>query len=95
MVRTGKQAPRGLLARCRARPHTRRSSCDPYKFAARSVSNPNAVPGHTPGRPGSVAASPRRPQNRRGFIMLDLIFIAAGLAFFALSEGYALLCDRF
>jgi len=26
--------------------------------------------------------------------MLDLIFIAAGLAFFALSEGYALLCDR-
>jgi len=27
--------------------------------------------------------------------MPDLIVIAAGLAFFALSEGYALLCDRF
>lgn len=35
-----------------------------------------------------------RPQNRNGPLMLDLIFIAAGLAFFALSEGYAVLCDR-
>ena len=35
------------------------------------------------------------PANRHGPIMPDLIVIAAGLAFFALSEGYALLSDRF
>ena len=35
-----------------------------------------------------------RPHNRHGRIMLDFLFIAAGLAFFGLSEGYALLCER-
>ncbi|WP_187277892.1 hypothetical protein [Methylobacterium sp. WL18] len=53
------------------------------------------VHAHNPGRTGSVAAWP--PAARRTEtdpVMLDLIFIAAGLAFFALGEGYAVLCDR-
>ena len=29
-----------------------------------------------------------------GRIMLDIVFIAAGLAFFAAAAGYVALCDR-
>ena len=34
------------------------------------------------------------PLNRDGRTMLDIVFIAAALAFFGLSAGYAALCDR-
>jgi hypothetical protein len=32
--------------------------------------------------------------NRGAFLMLDVVFLAIGVAFFALSIGYVLLCDR-
>jgi len=31
---------------------------------------------------------------RRGIPMLDVVMIALGLGFFALSIGYVILCDR-
>ncbi|WP_264051079.1 MULTISPECIES: hypothetical protein [Methylobacterium] len=34
------------------------------------------------------------PPNRNGRTMLDLTFIAVGLAFFGLAAGYAALCER-
>ena len=33
------------------------------------------------------------PDNKRGAIMLDIIMLAIGLGFFALSIGYAVTCD--
>jgi len=36
----------------------------------------------------------RAPYLRKGAIMLDVILLALGLAFFALSIGYAFACDR-
>jgi hypothetical protein len=69
-----------------------RSSCDPYKIAFASVSNPNAVPGHTVGRARPVTSPARRTGTDAS--MLDIAFIAAGLAFFGLAAGYATLCER-
>ena len=34
------------------------------------------------------------PRDRNGRTMLDIAFIAAGLAVFGLAAGYATLCDR-
>ncbi|MCJ2082158.1 hypothetical protein [Methylobacterium sp. J-090] len=34
------------------------------------------------------------PPNGIGPTMLDIAFIAAGLAFFGLAAGYAVLCER-
>jgi hypothetical protein len=41
------------------------------------------------GRPVTAAAP-----NRNGSTMLDIVFIATGLAFFGLATGYAVLCER-
>jgi hypothetical protein len=35
-----------------------------------------------------------RPPNRNGPTMLDIVYIATGLAVFALAAGYAVLCER-
>jgi hypothetical protein len=32
--------------------------------------------------------------NEHGRTMLDIVFLAGGLAFFAASAGYAAVCDR-
>jgi len=34
------------------------------------------------------------PPNRIGRSMLDIAFLAVGLAFFGLAAGYAVLCER-
>ncbi|WP_274534757.1 MULTISPECIES: hypothetical protein [unclassified Methylobacterium] len=34
------------------------------------------------------------PPHRIGPLMLDIAFLATGLAFFGLAAGYALLCER-
>lgn len=34
------------------------------------------------------------PPNRNGPTMLDIVYIATGLAVFALAAGYAVLCER-
>jgi hypothetical protein len=53
-----------------------------------------------PARPGSLAflcddgESFRQPKHSHGTDMLDIIFVAAGLAFFAVGVAYTLLCDR-
>jgi hypothetical protein len=36
----------------------------------------------------------RAPYLRKGATMLDVILLGLGLAFFALSIGYAFACDR-
>jgi hypothetical protein len=41
-----------------------------------------------------VCRGSTRHHHPRGTAMLDLIFLAAGLAFFAAGLGYTLLCDR-
>ena len=40
------------------------------------------------------AYSPRRPSIARSSAMLDIVMLAIGLGFFALSIGYAMACDR-
>ncbi|WP_267354718.1 MULTISPECIES: hypothetical protein [unclassified Methylobacterium] len=51
--------------------------------------------------PGTLQDGQGRPRSLRGrsagpdpTTMLDIVFIAGGLAFFAASAGYAALCDR-
>jgi hypothetical protein len=44
------------------------------------------------GQPPSVARS--EPSVARSIEMLDIIMLAIGLGFFALSVGYAYACDR-
>lgn len=62
------------------------SGCSPSRtltrFAARSKT---AVIGR------GESAPARRPDR---MTMLDVVFIAGGLAFFAASAGYAALCER-
>jgi hypothetical protein len=38
--------------------------------------------------------SRHRPSTINGRTMLDIVFIATGLAFFGLAAGYAVLCER-
>ncbi|PJI54263.1 hypothetical protein CTI14_17545 [Methylobacterium radiotolerans] len=57
-------------------------------------SNPNAVPGDTDGRPSPVAEPPRPSAEPDLTPMLDIVFLAGGLAFFVAAAGYAAACDR-
>jgi hypothetical protein len=45
-------------------------------------------------RARSRAPARRLPQPGKEHLMLDLVMLAIGLGFFALSVGYAVVCDR-
>lgn len=50
--------------------------------------------GTRPQGPTSAACPETGSPNRNGRTMLDITFIALGLAFFGLAAGYAALCER-
>jgi hypothetical protein len=45
--------------------------------------------------PSGRASRGRDVEPADGRIMLDLLFLTAGLGFFALAAGYVALCERF
>ncbi|GLS46508.1 hypothetical protein GCM10007884_45020 [Methylobacterium brachythecii] len=71
-----------------------RSSCDPNARDVSSVSNPHALPGTSRSAQATFREGLERIRSPDAFIMLDIVFIAAGLAFFGVAAGYALVCER-
>ncbi|GEP03609.1 hypothetical protein MOX02_16470 [Methylobacterium oxalidis] len=71
---------------------------DPHAILIRSASSPSRTLTRFPSTFGLGPANRGRTATDRpngyGRIMLDIAFIAASLAFFALAAGYASLCER-
>lgn len=52
------------------------------------------LPATFPTRHASCSSSRRAPSRPEGHAVMDVVFVTATLAFFALSWGYARACDR-
>ncbi len=76
----------------RSRSGMRATSSRPYEIPISPVGLPARKP--MPNRPNAGERAPVDAVADGAFDMMDLIVLAIGLVFFALSIGYAYACDR-